>query len=537
MTQVNVTPFEIDIVDRHGRTLRADVYLPAGLEGPFPTLLAASPYQKSLRRLPAHPVFAFVEYGPMQLYLDQGYAYVIVDLPGTGRSGGNWDPVSHSEGEAIHDAIEAVAAQGWSTGRIGMIGQSYFCWSQWNAARTRPPHLATIVAYDGATDMYRDWMYHGGIPMQGFLGTWLIGSVLLQHQAEGHDIRGGERHQVLPDMLSHTLDDAWQRDRAPFWELDRVDIPVFSIGVWGKAGLHLRGNVLGYERVAGPKQLLIAAPDSFKGAQMLYADEQFHRDEILPWYEHHLKGSANGVMQRPPVRFFTNGENRYRSASSWPPADVRASAFYLASARSGVVRSLNDGSLTETAPAAAPDLTRWRYPDPQWSAGVTSFDNGVPDHVAGVNTYTSAPFERAREFTGHGALVLHASSDQDDLDLIVKLSVLPPSGPARKMSQGWLRASHRAEDPALTQPLRPFHRHRERQPLAPGDVVELRLELLPMSMLVQPGERLRLEVSNHDSAVADQPMTHWYGQKVGTDTYLHDSLRPSRLLLPERPRD
>ncbi|MES2258225.1 MAG: CocE/NonD family hydrolase [Pseudomonadota bacterium] len=536
MTQVNVTPFEIELVDRRGRTLRADVYLPAGQPGPFPTLLAASPYQKSLRRLPAHPAFAFVEYGPMQLYLDQGYAYVILDLPGSGRSEGSWDPVSRAEGEAIHDAIEHVATLPWSTGRIGMIGQSYFCWSQWNAARTRPPHLTTIVAYDGATDMYRDWMYHGGIPMQGFLGTWLIGSVLLQHQTEGHDIRGGERHQVMPDILSHTMDDAWQRDRAPLHELHRVDIPVFSIGVWGKAGLHLRGNVLGYERVAGPKKLLIAAPDSFKGAQMLYADEQFHRDEILPWYEHHLKGCDNGVMAMPNVRFFTQGENRYRAADNWPPADVAASAFYLGSARSGAVRSLNDGSLLETAPHLKQDSTTWSYPDPQWTAGVTSFPDGVPDHVARVNTYTSAPFECDREFTGHGALVLHASSDQVDLDLIVKLSLLPVSGPARKISQDWLRASHRAEDPELTQELRPFHLHDKAVPLVPGEIVELRLELLPMSVLVRSGERIRLEVSNNDSVMADQPMTHWYGQKVGTDTYYHDQLRPSRLLLPERPR-
>ena len=143
----------------------------------------------------------------MQVYLDEGYAYVTMDVPGTGRSEGMWDPVSRAEGEAIHDMIEHVAVQDWSTGDVGMIGMSYLCWSQWNTARTRPPHLRTIAAFDGATDMYRDWMYHGGIPIQGFLSSWLFGSVLLQHQAEGHDIRGGGRDQVVYDMLSHRLDD------------------------------------------------------------------------------------------------------------------------------------------------------------------------------------------------------------------------------------------------------------------------------------------------------------------------------------------
>ena len=50
------------------------------------------------------------------------------------------------------------------------------------------------------------------------------------------------------------------------------------------------------------------------------------------------------------------------------------------------------------------------------------------------------------------------------------------------------------------------------------------------------GERLRLEISNWESAITEAPMTHWYGKKVGTDTYRHDATRPSRLRLRERAR-
>src|SRR5690554_2634681 len=99
MVAVSVEPFEIEFDTREGVLLRADVYLPSQGSGPFPVLLAASPYQKALRHLPAHWVFPFVEYGPMQMYLDEGYAYVIVDVPGSGRSEGVWDAVSRAEGE------------------------------------------------------------------------------------------------------------------------------------------------------------------------------------------------------------------------------------------------------------------------------------------------------------------------------------------------------------------------------------------------------------------------------------------------------
>ncbi|WP_261574754.1 CocE/NonD family hydrolase [Frankia gtarii] len=537
MVSVAVAPFETEVRTRAGDLVRADVYLPAD-GGPFPVVLGASPYQKSLRRLPPHPVFPFTEYGPIQLYLDNGYAYVAMDTPGTGRSEGTWDPVSRAEGEAIGDMIEHVAVQPWATGAVGMIGMSHYAWSQWNAARTRPAHLKTIVAYDGATDMYRDWMYHGGIPVQGFWSSWLFGSVLMQHTLNGIGFREGGKDQFVYEALSHPFDDEWQRRRSPFWELDKVEIPVFSIGVWGKGPLHLRGNFYGFERVRGPRQLLVTHPESFAQAQAYYFDEDFHRAELLPWYDHHLKGTDNGVMDRPPVRFYVNGERTYRSATSWPPADAEPSAFYLSGERSGAVRSLNDGSLCEDAPAADENPTSWSYPDPEWRAGVTVFDaDGRPDHVARVTTFTTAPANRDREFTGHGVLTLYASTDQADLDLIVKLSLLPAAGgqPLR-VSQGWLRASHRAEDLALTSDMRPFHVHDHAEPLEPGTVYELRVELLPMSFLARRGDRIRLEISNQDSLIADAPMTHFYGQKVGNDTYHHDRRHPSSLRLHERPR-
>jgi uncharacterized protein len=539
MVDVNVTPFEIETKTRSGVIIRADVYLPATRAGPVPILLGASPYQKSLRHLPASPQFPFIEYGPMQLYLDEGYAYVAMDVPGTGRSQGKWDPVSREEGEAIHDMIEHVAGLHWSTGNVGMIGMSYYCWSQWNAARTRPPHLRTIGAFDGATDMYRDWMYHGGIPIQGFLNAWLFGSVLLQHQANGLDLREGGRGDVIYDIYDHPLDDAWQRRRSPFWELDQIDIPVLSIGAWGKAGLHLRGNITGFQRVTGPKQLLITEAASFPAAQLQFADAEFHRREMLPWYDHHLKGVQNGVMDRPRVRVFVQGENEYREAADWPPPDAEPSNFYLTADRSGAVVSLNDGSLIEIA-ANAQGQTSWSYPDPKWMAGVTTIkDGGVLDHVARVNTFTTLPFKSAREFTGHGVLELHASSDQTDMDVIVKLSLVSGEGEksrAIKVSQGWLRASHRTEDPELTEDMRPFHTHAAIESISPNTIYSLRIELLPMSFLVDVGDRIRLEISNQDSLIADAPMTHWYGQKIGNDTYHHNLDHPSVLRLHERPR-
>ena len=360
----------------------------------------------------------------------------------------------------------------------------------------------------------------------------------------GLPVAGGGRDRVITDMYGHPFDDEWQRRRSPFWELDQVDIPVLSIGAWGKASLHLRGNFEGFRLVRGPKRLLITGAQTFAATQILFSQEEFHRAELLPWYDHHLKGVENGVMDGAPVRFFVQGERELREADAWPPADVSVAELFLSAERSGHEASLNDGSLVEAAPGVPPGedggATSWSYPDPQWMAGVTTVDaQGVPHHTARVVTFTTPPFERDREFTGQGVLHLFASSDQTDMDVMVKLSLLPGEAdgpPVVRVSQGWLRASHRAEDPEHTTAMRPFLRHDRAAPIDPDTPYELRVELIPMSVLVRAGQRMRLEISNWESAQTEAPMTHWYGQKVGTDTYFHNAAHPSRLRLHERPR-
>jgi predicted acyl esterase len=535
-------PVEVSIPTRAGQVVRADLYLPPG-GGPAPVLFAASPYQKALAHLPVHPQFPFRESGPIDFYLDHGYAYLWADVPGSGRSDGVWDMVSRAEGEALYDVIEWAAAQDWSTGRVGMIGESYYCWSQWNAARMRPPSLVTIAAFDGGCDLYRDWYYKGGIPDFGFISSWNA-SILLQHQAMGYPVQGGDRHLHISNVYSHPFDDEWHRERSPFWELDQVTIPALSVGVWPKGSLHMRGNVEGFRRLGGPKKLLMIAAANASEAQKLYSTPEFHQREILPWYEHHLKGVANGVMDGPDVRMQVNRTGQYRTAGSWPPPEGTATTFLLSGERSGAVRSLNDGSLTESGgtnaagDALPPAQTSFSYPDPEWTAGTTSAGPGGPDHVRRIVTFTTATFDRAREFTGDGVLVLFASTDQQDIDVVARLSLLSADGgwsPTSIMSRGWLRASRRAEDEAFTTEMRPFHRHDRADKVVPGEVYQLRVPLVPMSFVARPGERLRLELSCADSPAIEGRMFQWYGLKAGTDTYHHDASFPSRLVLPEMP--
>jgi predicted acyl esterase len=63
---------------------------------------------------------------------------------------------------------------------------------------------------------------------------------------------------------------------------------------------------------------------------------------------------------------------------------------------------------------------------------------------------------------------------------------------------GWLRASHRKLDPKLSQPYRPWHPHDEKQPLTPGEVYELDVEIWPTCIVIPPGYKLALTVRGRD---------------------------------------
>ena len=132
--------------------------------GRYPTLFAASPYRFDNDYAPAYPMYLWRQIGPIGWYVDHGYAFVHMDVRGTGRSGGEYRFFDEVEQRDLYDAIEWIAAQPWSDGNVGGIGQSYYAVMQWFMAIRNSPHLKCIAPYDGLVDVYRASAFSGGIP-------------------------------------------------------------------------------------------------------------------------------------------------------------------------------------------------------------------------------------------------------------------------------------------------------------------------------------------------------------------------------------
>ncbi|MFC3244955.1 CocE/NonD family hydrolase C-terminal non-catalytic domain-containing protein [Gordonia humi] len=187
----------------------------------------------------------------------------------------------------------------------------------------------------------------------------------------------------------------------------------------------------------------------------------------------------------------------------------------------------------------------------------------VAYHAMGEGVRFSLPVaDHAREFTGHAALHLSLSSSTVDADVFVVLQLFDPQGeevtfigsndPKVPVGLGWLRASHRALDPDRSTPYRPYHTHKDPQPLEPGVPVTLDIEIWPTSIVIPSGYRLDLVVlgrdyKNSEIEIADAmyttqgvgPFTHTDpadrpAEVFDTVNHLHfDPADPPYLLLPE----
>ncbi len=144
---------EVYFETEDGTTLHADVLRPAGMpeSARTPVVLTVSPYTSHSGGASAPdptgapPSERFHDFLDLTGALDDGYTYVMVDLPGTGGSGGCNDWGGPAEQGAVHAAVEWAADQSWSTGKVALLGKSYDGWTGLMGVSRRPRGLAAVV--------------------------------------------------------------------------------------------------------------------------------------------------------------------------------------------------------------------------------------------------------------------------------------------------------------------------------------------------------------------------------------------------------
>jgi putative CocE/NonD family hydrolase len=383
------------------------------------------------------------------------------DMRGFFKSDGEATLLSEQEGTDYVDLIEWAAQQEWSNGNVGLSGVSYLALTQWRAAAMRPPSLKAICPWEGFSDIYRDLVFPGGVRESGFTNFW-FGRL--------------DKKRVKEDLVAEQdrrplLDEGWA---AKATELEKIEVPALICGSFSDHNLHSRGSFAGFTR-AGSKQKWLYTHRTGKWAAY-YSAEAIALQKRF--FDHFLKGEANGMDQVAPVRLEVreSGEvvHQIRHENEWPLARTVWQRLYLRA----------DGETQWEVPPASLQ-TSTRFP-----AGRLSFS-----HTFECDTELSGPMK---------AKIFAAVVDTDDLCLFLGVRKLRGDQHVvfegsygfgyDLVTRGWIRLSQRELDPERSKDYQPVHTHRQRQPMVSGQIELVEVELLPSSTLFRAGETLRLDI-------------------------------------------
>ncbi len=568
---------------RDGVKIAVDIYLPAGLEPghTIPTLLHQTRYWRAIEY--RWLVSVFKEDGPRGLigsyakrFLQQGYAWVDVDVRGSGASFGN-RPIAYSPQE-IKDGAEIVdwiIAQPWSNGNVGAMGISYSGGTAEMLLVNQHPAVKAVAPMYSGFDLYSEIIFPGGIHLNWFTETWAAITHRLDHNRLPHGgvianffVRG-----VRPvdgdtslDLLSLALQDhennwspyreaseiVFRDDPPPSRQAANIDAlstqtyaddiaksgaAIYSYSGWFDGGYQLAA-IKRYLHHQQPSHRLIIGPWDHGGKRRIspYAlgPAQFdHAAELIRFFDVHLKGVDNGSRHDPPIRYYTMGEEQWKTSTSWPPEALPLSMYFQ-----------QEGGLSKNAPPTANnpdryqvDLTTGTGKHSRWNTLVgISLKDPYPDRKErdkNLLVYTSEPLSEALEVTGHPVATVHLSATTQDTNLFVYLEDVTPQGDVHYVTEGELRAIHRQWQPSdtiftSTGPL-PVHRFRraDAAPLIPGEVTPLLVELLPTSYQFKKGHRIRIALAG-----ADQDHFQNLDGPAPTWEVWHTPDRPSHVELP-----
>ena len=348
-------------------------------------------------------------------------------------------------------------------------------------------------------------------------------------------------------MINHpTYDDFWKLRNPDF---SKIQVPVFTVGALHKVGLHLRGVVRGYEEVSTPKKMMLIH-GVMDGDEMAVYNYPEMRLLMLRWYDHWLKDNDTGFMDEPPVSIFVRGADEYRPEDDWPiPRTEYRKLYFHPGPSTSSHESLNDGRLSWEPPAAAASSFTYSYPDEDWThftgGGTAPIEDGIVHFTRHIPTLVSrAARGQPRGVRQHRPRPVRLVRPEQHRLL------LPPRGPGSGRGAGARPSAQGLHpDARLAQGVACGDQERGAEQARPAVLPAQRAQAYRAGRGVPVRDRGLAEHATSSRRGTASAWTspaaihravdfggHYYGVKVGSDTYYHDADHPYRLVLPVVPR-
>ncbi|HEY0504741.1 MAG TPA: CocE/NonD family hydrolase [Lysobacter sp.] len=514
---------DVRIAMPDGTTLAATLYRPRGADGPLPTVYVRLPYDRT-------------RYGEALgeglFFARNGYAVLVQDVRGKfGSQGDDFVPWRHATADGVA-TLDWIARQPWSNGKVGTIGCSALGELQYALARANhPAHAAMIpmaaggAAGDVAGHAGYFGAFEGGVFQLASAAGWFSKHGLkADHGRWPESLDMASALPTLPvldvvqrlrpganayqDFLQIPLGDPRWRGLDYISDDDRPRVPALVIDSWGDPSLSGTLAIAESVRRHTPQtpQHVLIAPGNHCEHELVDGMGQFgdlpvrnadlpYRQWYLAWFDHWLRGRGDGLARLSPYQFFVLNEQRWLSATQWPPAEARMQPFYLGSGGHANGRD-GDGVLAiEAAREMRSDEFTYDPQRPVPSRGGPLCCTGDPSQRSGpadqadvetrddVLVYTSAPLPAPLRIAGPLRAQLVVSSSAPDTDFVARLVHVWPDGRATSIQEGALRVRYRDGVKAP-------------RPMAAGMRYVLDVPMRSIAYLVPRGHRLRLDITS-----------------------------------------
>lgn len=498
---------------RDGVKLATDLYFPDGQEGKYPCILIRTPYKKESSELDGN------------FYASRGYAVAIQDVRGRYASEGEWKPFVN-EGQDGYDAVEWLAAQPWSDGKVGMVGGSYLGWVQFWAAVQKPPHLVTIIPNVVPPDPFYNIPYEYG---SFFLLGALWWAEMVEKEAasditmktffevSGRDYEKdldhlpvidldlkifGKKNSYWREWIEHNRNDAYWERANYLDKLKDLDIPVFLQSGWLDGDTI--GSKLAYRQLKESKNehiKLILGPWGHSDLAINLSGRDLGEEgavdlpaQYLRWFDYWLKGIDNKILEEPLVRLYAINSKKWLEADTYPLPKTRFTKLYLSSIE-GANTLEGDGKLSWVLPEGSREFDTYTYdpgdPTPAWQfraakGGKKGYER-ITNSRQDILVFETGPFAEPVTIAGPMSAKLYASSSARDTDWFVTIFAFSDNDGPIPLGNPWGRGTIRARfRNSLSEP----------ELLEPGKIFAYTIDLWHTGITLEKGWRIRVEITS-----------------------------------------